>query len=87
MENPGYVQQLTSSLRNLDGSLPDDNDYTADGKYLPVSTCPVLAEMVQDEAFQNLAFARRGFWTKETCPNADRCDELWEKLIQGAQMP
>lgn len=86
MDNPGYVQQLTSSLRNLDGTLPED-DASPDGKCLPVSAIPVLAEMVQEEAFQNLAFARRGFWTKETCPNADQCDKLWDILMQGAEMP
>lgn len=87
MEDPGRVQQMTTSLRNLDGSLPDDDDVTSDGKYLPVSQCPVLAEMVQDEAFQNLAFARRGFWTEKTSPNAAQCDELWDVLTQDADLP
>lgn len=86
MEDPGRVQQITSCLRNLDGSLPVD-DPTPDGKYLPVSACPVLAEMVQDEAVMNLAFSRRGFWTEKTSPNADQCDVLWDVLTQGADMP
>lgn len=84
MENPGYVQQLTSSLRNLDGSLPEDDDSSPDGKCLPVSAIPVLARMVQDEDVLQLSFARRGFWNQKTSPNADQCDILWEKLMQGA---
>lgn len=86
MDDPGRVQQLTSCLRNLDGSLPEDGDLTPDGKFLPVSACPVLSEMVPDEAFRNLAFARRGFWSEKTSPNAAQCDELWAELIEGAEL-
>lgn len=87
MDDPGRVQQLTSVLRNLDGSLPEDRDTTPDGKYLPVTACPVLAGITQDEGFQKLSFARRGFWDERTVPNAEGCDALWEVLTQGAEMP
>lgn len=87
MEDPGYVQRLTSSLRNLDGTLPEDDDSSPDGKCLPVSAIPVLAQMVQDEAVMQLSFARRGFWSEKTSPNAAQCDALWDVLMQGAQIP
>lgn len=90
LEDPAGFQKATSALRNLDGSLPYDGDLTPEGKYVLWGDCPVLAEMelgTAQEAVSQLAFARRGFWTEKTVPNAPGCDALWESLTEGAKRP
>lgn len=90
LEDPAGFQEATSALRNLDGSLPADGDLTPDGKYVLWGDCPVLAGIElgnAQEAVSRLSFARRGFWTEQTVPNAAECDALWEELIEGAKKP
>lgn len=90
LEDPAGFQEATSALRNLDGSLPDDGDLTPEGKYVLWGDCPVLAGIelgTEQETVSRLAFARRGFWTEKTVPNAAGCDALWERLTEGAKKP
>lgn len=90
LEDPAGFQEATSALRNLDGSFPADGDLTPDGKYVLWGDCPVLAGIElgnAQEAVSRLSFARRGFWTEQTVPNAAECDALWEELIEGAKKP
>lgn len=90
LEDPAGFQEATSALRNLDGSLPVDGDLTPDGKYVIWGDCPVLAKIelgAAQETVSQLAFARRGFWTEKTVPNAAECDALWESLTEGAKKP
>jgi len=100
LEDPAWFQVNYRSLRRLDGSLPEDGDYSADGTYLAWADCPILAEMelgnysyeapgktVQgssDELVSGLSLARRGFWTEETCQYPQGCDTLWDRLTEGA---
>ncbi len=84
LEDPAAFQQATSALRNLDGSLPAEGDFDPEGKYLLWSQCPVLDQLQLGSRFSHLAFARRGFWTEKTTPNASQCDDLWEQLTEGA---
>lgn len=79
MEDPDAFQRLTTCLRNLDGSLHDE-DTTAEGKVLPLGACPVFAGMNLGEQIESLSFGRRGFWTEKTSPNAEDCDALWAAL-------
>lgn len=90
LEDPDGFQKATSALRNLDGSLPADGDLTPDGKYVRWGDCPMLAQIelgAAREAVSQLSFARRGFWTEKTVPNAAGCDALWERLTEGAKKP
>ncbi|MGM9604588.1 MAG: hypothetical protein ACI3XG_05945 [Faecousia sp.] len=90
LEDPAGFQKATSALRNLDGSLPFDGDLTPDGKYVLWADCPMLAQIelgAAQEAVSQLSFARRGFWTEKTVPNAAGCDALWERLTEGAKKP
>ena len=90
LEDPAGFQEATSALCYLDGSLPLDGDLTPDRKYVIWDDCPVLAQIelgAAQETVSQLAFARRGFWTEKTAPNAAECDALWERLTEGAKKP
>ena len=100
LENPAQFQMNYRSLRKLDGSLPEDGDYSADNTYLAWGDCPVLAEMElgeysypllgetvsgsSNDLVSGLFIARRGFWTEKTSAYPEGADALWEKLTEGA---
>ena len=100
LEDPAAFQVNYHALRRLDGSLPEDDNYSAEGTYLAWADCPALAEQElggytyqtlgktvtgdSGELAQRLCLARRGFWTEETCAYPEGCDTLWERLTEGA---
>ena len=100
LEDPEGFQMNYRSLRRLDGSLPEEGDYSADGTYLAWGSCPALADMdlgsysyqvagktvtgSSNELAAGLSVARRGFWTDETCKYPEGCDALWDRLMEGA---
>ena len=100
LDDPDWFQAGYHSLRRLDGSLPDEKDYSADGTYLAWDDCPALAGTElggysyealgrtvagsSDELASTLFLARRGFWTGETCQYPEGCDALWDRLTEGA---
>ena len=100
LEDPAQFQVNYRSLRRLDGSLPEEGDYSAEGTYLAWSDCPALAESElggysyqvagrtvtgsSDELASGLSVARRGFWADESCQYSEGCDALWERLTEGA---
>ncbi len=100
LENPAWFQANYHSLCRLDGSLPEDGDYSADGISLAWGDCPALAGMElggysydllgetaegdSGELVSELCLARRGFWTEKTAAYPDGCAALWEKLTEGA---
>lgn len=100
LEDPASFQMAYRSLSLLDGSLPEEGDYSADGTYLPWENCPVLAgaelgdysyqvlgETVSGssgELVSGLFLARRGFWTEKDAPYPEGCDALWNRLTEGA---
>lgn len=100
LEDPAWFQVTYRSLRRLDGSLPEEGDYSADGTYLSWGSCPALAgtelgsysyEVMgrtvtgsSDELAAGLSIARRGFWAEESCKYPDGCDTLWDRLTKGA---
>lgn len=90
LEDPAGFQQATSALCNLDGSLPPEGDLTPEGKYVIWGDCPALVGIELGDARETvsrLCFARRGFWTEKTVPNAAECDALWDALTEGAKEP
>ena len=100
LEDPAWFQVNYHILRRLDGSLPQEGDYSADGTYLAWDSCPALAradlggysyqvlgETVtgdSGELASRLSLARRGFWTQDACAYPEGCDALWERLTEGA---
>lgn len=100
LEDPEQFQASYHSLRRLDGSLPEEEDDSAEGAYLSWDQCPALAGMdLGDFSYEvlgetvtgssealvdRLSLARRGFWTEDTCAYPQGCDALWSKLTEGA---
>jgi len=100
LEDPAWFQVSYRTLRRLDGSLPEEGDYSADGTYLAWADCPALSETElgsysyqvmgktvtgsSDELVSGLSLARRGFWTEDTCGYPEGCDALWDRLTEGA---
>lgn len=100
LEDPAQFQVAYRSLRKLDGSLPEEGDYSAEGTYLAWDDCPALASAElggysyqvagntvsgdSGELVSGLSLARRGFWLDETCKYPEGCDALWDKLTEGA---
>ena len=100
LENPEEFQIAYHSLCRLDGSLPEDGDYSAEGTYLAWEQCPVLAgtelggysfEVMgktvtgsSDELAAGLYLARRGFWTEKDAQHPEESERLWDRLTEGA---
>lgn len=100
LEDPVWFQVNYHTLCRLDGSLPEEADYSAEGAYLPWTGCPALAGMElgkysyqllsetvsgsSDELASGLYLARRGFWTQKTAPYPEGCEALWNELMKGA---
>ena len=100
LEDPEQFQKAYRSLCRLDGTLPAEGDYSAEGTYLAWDDCPVLdnldlgefsyplmgetASGSSNELLSRLYIARRGFWTEESAPHPEGCEALWEKITEGA---
>ena len=101
LEDPPRFQQLYRALCKLDGTLPEDGDYSAEGTYLAWGDCPVLAGLElgefsyqlmgetvsgsSDELLSRLYVARRGVWTEKTAADIEGCAVLWDKITKGAE--
>jgi len=100
LQDPEQFQKAYHSLCKLDGTLPAEDDYSAEGTYLAWEQCPVLAQLElgeysyplmgeivtgsSDELLSRLYIARRGFWTEKSAPYPEGCEALWEKMTEGA---
>lgn len=100
LEDPERFQRDYHSLCRLDGSLPEEEDNSAEGTYWLWEQCPALAgldlgsyrysalgETVSGdsgELVSGLAVARRGFWTEKDAAYPDERAALWEKMTEGA---
>ena len=101
LEDPEQFQRNYQILRRLDGSLPEGAG--SEGCFLPWTDCPVLADLPlgdyteqvlgqtvrgsNQEVFERLYLARRGFWNEKTADYPEACDALWETLTEGAVTP
>ena len=100
LENPAQFQLNYQTLCRLDGTLPEDGDWSAEGTYLAWTDCPALAGMElggysyqileesvegsSDELVSGLYLARRGFWEEKSTPYLEGCAALWNRLMEGA---
>lgn len=82
MEDPARFQEQMHVLCRLDGSLPEDSDFSADGTYVMLDECPALAEIPLDGR-NPLAIGRRGFWNENTVAHPEGCEMLWNALMEG----
>lgn len=97
MDDPERFQLEFQALASPDGSCPDHNDYSIEGKVTAWTDCPALSAMMSDtrpsagsdagqpsinqELFSGLYFGRRCFYNGTTAENADKCSELWDFII------
>lgn len=100
LEDPEAFQRSYHSLCRLDGTLPEEEDYSAEGTYLAWDACPVLrgldlgeysytamgqtVEGSVQELLSGLFIARRGFWTDQNASYAGGYAALWNRLTEGA---
>ena len=100
MEDPGSFQRAYQALAGPDGSLPEGDDSSIDGKVFQWSGCPVLARLElggfqeeyldqsltgdNQELLSGLYFGRRGFVDGKQAVNQDANADLWEILTEGA---
>ncbi|MDE6606230.1 MAG: hypothetical protein K2K54_00525 [Lachnospiraceae bacterium] len=96
MDDPARFQKKYQLLANPDGSCPADTDYSADGKTILCSDCPVLFEIASaaetispgSQAFlSRLYFGRRCFYTGTVSQNAEKCSKLWDYIKTGQTSP
>ncbi len=95
-DDPESLQKEYLILAAPDGSAPPEADYSWEGKAIPWTDCPVLANMElgsystqlmgqemngeNQELLSGLYIGRRCFPVKKQTKYADECGELW-KLI------
>lgn len=100
LEDPEQFQLEYHTLCKLDGTLPDEADFSAKDTYLAWGDCPVLTQVdlgqysyplmgqtvtgSNDELLSRLFIARRGFWTEKTTPYPSGCEVLWKIITEGA---
>lgn len=100
VEKPAEVQKSYLIFPNLDGSLPEKDDYSVEGKVLRWAACPVLSGLelgeYQEETLGRsvtgdcqerlsaLYFGRRGFYDEKKASNQQANEALWAVLTEGA---
>lgn len=100
LEDPESFQLNYLVLSHLDGTLPEDGDYSVENSVLLWKDCPVLAGLELGEYTNDLLgavftgrnqdllaplyIARRGFWTDQDAEYQEGRTALWERAIEGA---
>ena len=100
MEDPAGFQQAYQALAGPDGSLPEEDDRSLDGRVFQWSGCPVLAGLElggyevdildqsvtgdNQELLSGLYFGRRGFYDEKQAAKQGANEALWEILTEGA---
>ena len=79
-QNPEAFQQAYQILADEDGKLPEDEDYSADGRFFP---CSDLNLNLSEEARQELSelyIGQRGYTHEERIEHLQAYRELWEAI-------
>ncbi len=81
-DDPVRLQRGYQLLALPDGSCPADNDYSAEGKMIPLSSVFGSSDGVDDEFLLTCSIGRRCFYNEKTCDHLEECAMLWERLTQ-----
>lgn len=100
MDDPEQFQKDYHILAAKDGSEPDENDCTTEGKVYAWTNCLVLsshdlgaytekvlgetASGSSDDLMKNLYLGRRYFYSDKAVQYQDGCNQLWETIVKGA---
>lgn len=100
VEDPQAVMQEFQIFANADGSMPDDDDYSAEGKVLAWTDCPVLTGLElgtytdsyldQTETgdcqslLSGLYLGRRFYYDETDVNDLEAYDAFWQKITAGA---
>lgn len=85
LETPEVFQQRYHILQRIDGTLPEDDDFSTDGMFVLLSQCAALSDLQSLELPETLVIARRGYWTERTRRDSQAGDALWDAITQGAK--
>lgn len=100
MDDPEQFQREYQLIAALDGSCPDDTDFSIEDKVISWSACPLLAgkdlgdysasifgkEITgsNQELLSGLFLGRRCFFTEDRTGNVEKCAELWDVLCKDS---
>ncbi|HIS58916.1 MAG TPA: hypothetical protein IAC17_00555, partial [Candidatus Faecousia faecipullorum] len=77
-------------LTMVDGTVPDEEDRSAEGKVYALRDCPILETQEMDElaryALNQLYLGRRYYWG-DPPENLAAWEQLWAALTAGAVPP
>ncbi len=86
MEDPEKVQRQYQILADENGNLPDDDDYSAEGRAFLWSSVPALDNMdLPDEIkvqVKDLSLGRRGYYDVSEIEYIEQYGIMWEKLFR-----
>ena len=99
MEDPESFEEAFGGLSYLDGSLPAEDAEDIENMYISWTDSPLLSSFTlgeyettildttitgsSDELLSGLYLGRRGFWNNKSCKNADGCEALWNRIVEG----
>lgn len=87
-EDPEDVQRRYQILADSAGNLPENNNYSAEGRAFLWSDSPALDAMELTEetrrAVSDLYVSRRGYADISKVPFYDKNNEFWQKLAAGS---
>lgn len=90
LEDPAAFQQQYPVLAMADGTIPDEEDRSAEGKVYALRDCPILETQEMDElaryALNQLYLGRRYYWG-DPPENLSAWEQLWSVITAGAVPP
>lgn len=90
LEDPEQFQLEWQILANADGNPPSADDYSVEGKVVPIADLlPDLSAVATDsdrEVLSSLMVGRRCFYTEKTCENAASLAAMWDASMQNSQL-
>ena len=79
-DDPVYLQREYQILANPDGSCPEDTDYSASGKTIPLTSLFSERDGITNEFLKTCSIGRRCFYDEKTCKYIDDLQALWNSL-------
>lgn len=90
LEEPEQFQIEWQILANADGTAPSADDYSVEGKVVPIADfLPDLSVITADadrEALSSLMVGRRCFYTEKTCENAEALASMWDDMLHQSSL-